>query len=142
MFRLHLCAQTGLPEAGEPSRSPARLGVAVPKRIANRAVERNRIRRIVREDFRSRRRALPAADYVLVAQREANTASAEALRQALASLWRRAEALKAVTADPTIRSALHRQGAGTKRNSPKSIRDTAGAVSRLATARPHGTQED
>ena len=47
---------------GEPG---ARLGLIVGKRQAKRAVDRNRIKRALRESFRSRRSTLPGVDIVV-----------------------------------------------------------------------------
>lgn len=43
----------------------ARLGVVVAKKLAKRANVRNLVKRIVREQFRKRRAALPACDLVI-----------------------------------------------------------------------------
>lgn len=43
----------------------ARLGVVVGKKLLKRAVDRNRVKRIVREQFRCRRAGLPAYDLVV-----------------------------------------------------------------------------
>jgi len=43
----------------------ARLGVVVAKKLLKRAVDRNRVKRIVREQFRCRRSGLPAYDLVV-----------------------------------------------------------------------------
>lgn len=80
----------------------ARLGIAVPKRVAKRAVERNRIRRIVRESFRHCRGQLATGDYVLVAQPAACNAPAPNLRTELAGLWDRASRLKPAPAAATM----------------------------------------
>lgn len=85
----------------------ARLGIAVPKRVAKRAVERNRIRRIVREEFRHRRQQLPTGDFVLVAQAAACGASGQDLRTELAGLWDRAGRLKPAAAAPTMPDRAH-----------------------------------
>jgi ribonuclease P protein component len=51
--------------------APARLGVTVSKRVGN-AVERNRVKRLVREVYRRRKAAFPAGlDVVFVAKRQA-----------------------------------------------------------------------
>jgi len=46
----------------------ARLGLAISKRVSKRAVERNRIKRLVRESFRRIRAQLPAVDLVVTAR--------------------------------------------------------------------------
>lgn len=100
LFRLHARpAETFLTDTVQLS---ARLGISISKRVAARAVERNRIKRIARDSFRRCRTQLPPGDYVLLAQRDAAGAPSEALRVALASLWQRAGALKTVPAAPTI----------------------------------------
>jgi len=42
----------------------ARLGVVVGKKLLKRAVDRNRVKRIIREQFRLRRNRLPAFDLI------------------------------------------------------------------------------
>lgn len=66
-----------------------RLGLAVSRRTARRAVQRNRLRRLVRETFRRRQAALPAVDLVVIAKPTAVAASAPRLHQALETLWSR-----------------------------------------------------
>lgn len=43
----------------------ARLGVVVGKKLLKRAVDRNRLKRIVREQFRLLRKDLPAVDLIV-----------------------------------------------------------------------------
>jgi len=61
--------------------------MAIARRYARTAVERNRIKRLVRESFRTRRADLPPLDIVVMLR--ANTAGVEnvALRAGLARLW-------------------------------------------------------
>lgn len=75
-FRLHFLPNP----AGRP-----RLGMAVPKKAVPLSVARNRIKRVCREGFRLAA-ALPAGDYVLVAQRRAATADNSQLRAELTRL--------------------------------------------------------
>lgn len=88
-FRLHV----RLREAGRP-----RLGLAVSRRADRSAVVRNRIKRIVRDDFRQRQAGLPPADYVLVAHaaaaQGARAGEAAALRASLERLYARSLSLK------------------------------------------------
>ncbi|GAB6067082.1 hypothetical protein JCM13664_04000 [Methylothermus subterraneus] len=74
-------------------RGYARLGLAVPKRKLKKAVERNRIKRLVRESFRLNQSNLPAVDIVVLAKSAAATAERSVLWQSLAEHWRRLSAL-------------------------------------------------
>ena len=47
----------------------ARLGLVVPKRVLKRAVDRNRVKRQIREAFRLARPTLPPWDIVVVVMR-------------------------------------------------------------------------
>lgn len=69
----------------EPTLTHPRLGLAVPKKMAPLAVSRNRIKRICRETFRQLE-TCAIADFVVVAQAKAKTASAEQLRTELRAL--------------------------------------------------------
>jgi ribonuclease P protein component len=66
----------------------ARLGMAVAVRTAGSSVERNRIRRIIRESFRLHQPALPAVDIVVSAKPKARAAQGAELRASLAALWK------------------------------------------------------
>jgi len=91
-FRLHV----------RPASAPARLGVAVSKRVDKSAVGRNRVRRQVKECFRLIRGPLPAGDYVVVAKPEAARAANAALAADLRSLFTRAAALKLIAVPVTM----------------------------------------
>ncbi|MBS0556043.1 MAG: ribonuclease P protein component [Proteobacteria bacterium] len=67
----------------------ARLGMAVSRRVSKRAVERNRIRRQIRESFRLHRADLPACDMLVVARQSATSQSNLQLRGELETLWQR-----------------------------------------------------
>ena len=95
LFRLHVLA------AEKP-----RLGLAVSRKVDTRAVQRNRIKRVARESFRTSRDVIPAADLVLVALRQAAAASNDELRADLDKLWRRAGALKPPAPAGTMRDAV------------------------------------
>jgi ribonuclease P protein component len=79
LFRLQVLPAT----QGEAT---ARLGMTVSKRVDKRAVQRNRIRRQVREAFRLQRHRLPAGDYVFMAKPEASQVDNPGLRAALLKL--------------------------------------------------------
>lgn len=59
----------------------ARLGLAISKKVAPRAVDRNRLRRLTRESFRQQQ--LTAIDYVVMARKDAVSAPNPALRGSL-----------------------------------------------------------
>jgi len=69
--------------------SRARLGLAISRRVAARAVDRNRLKRLVRESFRQRRQGLPAVDIVVLARSAARHAGNAELAASLDRLWRR-----------------------------------------------------
>lgn len=54
--------------AAPGSGSAARLGLAVSKKVSKSAVQRNRIKRVVRESFRKHSADLPALDIVVMAR--------------------------------------------------------------------------
>ncbi len=65
-----------------------RLGLAIAKKSASNATDRNRIKRLIREDFRHQRSRLPAVDLVFhVRPGIAGLGNAE-LRATLAVLWK------------------------------------------------------
>ena len=72
---------------------PARLGLAVSRKVDPRAVGRNRIKRILRDVFRHRRAALACGAYVVVARPTARQADAAAVRAALLGVLQRTGAL-------------------------------------------------
>lgn len=86
----------------------ARLGLAISKRVSKRAVERNRIKRLLRESFRQIRSRLPAVDVVVMAREQtAGLPGAELLAEAEA-MWRRLAAITPVpTPTPTPDQAAH-----------------------------------
>ena len=67
----------------------ARLGLAVSKKVAARANQRNRIKRHIRESFRLNCHRLPAVDIVVTPRNACVQASAAELRSMLERLWNR-----------------------------------------------------
>jgi ribonuclease P protein component len=65
----------------------ARLGLAISKKAARRAVDRNRLKRLVRESFRTRRSSLPAVDIVVMSRPAAITQTNAQLQHSLQLLW-------------------------------------------------------
>ena len=73
--------------------APARLGLAVSRKVDPHAVGRNRIKRSLREAFRHLRGRLPGGAYVVVARSGAAQADGAVLREAFERLLQRAGAL-------------------------------------------------
>ncbi|MGV6810251.1 MAG: ribonuclease P protein component [bacterium] len=53
-------------ETANTTEAQARLGLAIAKKCAKRAVDRNRIKRLIRESFRVQQATLPAVDIVVL----------------------------------------------------------------------------
>jgi ribonuclease P protein component len=60
----------------------ARLGLTISRRVAKRAVDRNRLKRLARESFRTQR-SLPPWDFVVLAKPGADHGERAALRASL-----------------------------------------------------------
>jgi len=71
-------------ELGHP-----RIGVTVSKKRAKRAVDRNRIKRQIRETFRLRQHKIPGFDIVIIAKQGIVEQDNAALRDTLNYLWRK-----------------------------------------------------
>ena len=69
----------------------ARLGMAVGKKAVRRAVDRNRIRRLVRESFRHHKNDLSSLDIVFLARKEILAHSRAMLSEHLNLAWKRLE---------------------------------------------------
>jgi len=66
-----------------------RLGLAISKKHAKRAVDRNRIKRIIRESFRLNQANLPAADFVIMAKPVTKSVINADLFESLDNHWSR-----------------------------------------------------
>jgi ribonuclease P protein component len=66
-----------------------RLGLAVSVKNAGSSVERNRLRRVIRESFRLSQHELPAVDLVVSARGRARDAAGAELRMSLLALWKK-----------------------------------------------------
>lgn len=80
----------------------ARLGQAVSRRVSKRAVERNRIKRLVRESFRHARADLPCVDILVIARPAAAGVASPELLAELRQLFKRVRPLKVVAMPGTM----------------------------------------
>lgn len=71
------------------SQGPARLGLAISRKCAPRAVDRSRIKRLVRESFRRHRHALAGRDLIVMCRRAALAADNVQLSARLTAHWSR-----------------------------------------------------
>ena len=69
----------------------ARLGLTVSRKVSKRAVQRNRIKRQVRESFRLNRGEMESIDFVTVAKPGCADQNNDVLRNELDRLWPRAD---------------------------------------------------
>lgn len=67
----------------------ARLGLALAKRRIGRAVDRSRVKRVIRESFRHVRPDLPATDIVVLARNRTVTMDNASLTAQLNRIWHR-----------------------------------------------------
>ncbi len=67
----------------------ARIGVVVSRRVSTKAVTRNRIKRQIRESFRTHQAMLQGLDIVAIAQPDAAAADNATLAGSLGAHWRR-----------------------------------------------------
>lgn len=90
---------------GSPAGTPARLGLAVSRKVDPRAVGRNRIKRILRDAFRHSRARLEPGSYVVVVRPGAASATGAALRAAFERVLQRSGALPPPGGDGTMRAS-------------------------------------
>jgi len=77
-----------------------RLGLAISKRVSKRAVERNRIKRLVRESFRQVKLELPPIDLMVMAREQAAGLPGPELLGELQLLWKK---LRSVRPEATLK---------------------------------------
>lgn len=80
----------------------ARLGMAVSRKVSKRAVVRNRIKRCLRESFRTHRASLPAVDLLVIPRSEAGRVDGSVLREEIDRLWTRVKPLPRASEANTI----------------------------------------
>lgn len=78
----HFVMQYALSGGTEP-----RLGLVMKKKVARRAIDRNKLKRCARESFRMNRQQLTGLDVVVIARHGAASHDKQALRQELDALW-------------------------------------------------------
>ncbi|CAJ2376982.1 MAG: ribonuclease P protein component [Gammaproteobacteria bacterium] len=113
----------------------ARIGLAVSRRVSKKAVERNRLKRVMRESFRFHLRALGAADYVVVAKAGAAAQPNGALRDELRRLWGKAQ--KALAEKPP----KPRRPSGEKTSAKSSAKNAANTPQKNPEKNPHKCDE-
>ncbi len=67
----------------------ARLGIIVGKRVANSAVSRNQIKRVVRESFRAKQEHLKGLDIIVIARQQCDKLDKIELREGIDKLWQK-----------------------------------------------------
>ena len=72
----------------ENTEAQPRLGIVVAKRRAKRSVDRNMIKRIIRESFRLNKAILPANDFIVILKRPISSIKRPDLRQQMETLWK------------------------------------------------------
>jgi len=65
----------------------ARLGLVIAKKNIAKAVDRNRVKRIIRESFRHNQSLLPALDIVILARSGLGALENEAVHRKIEKLW-------------------------------------------------------
>jgi ribonuclease P protein component len=66
-----------------------RIGIIVSKRVVKKASSRNRLKRLIREGFRTRKAALQGLDLVILAREGCKIVDNVKLQKELDSLWQR-----------------------------------------------------
>ncbi len=68
-----------------------RVGMVFSKKTVRRAVDRNRLKRLVRESIRHQQHRLPAVDIIVLARRGVHELDNDTLHRQLHGMWRRLE---------------------------------------------------
>ena len=86
---LKISTQFFLCLAKKKTRSYPRLGIIVAKKNVRLAVNRNKIKRLLRESFRTHKHDIPSYDVVMLAKHSSSQADAEKLSKELQYVWRK-----------------------------------------------------
>jgi ribonuclease P protein component len=87
--QIRVSSQNYLILARQQELETARLGIIVAKKNVKLAVQRNRIKRLLRESFRNERADLPPYDLIILVKKGANLVENNALLSELEYLWRK-----------------------------------------------------
>jgi ribonuclease P protein component len=79
---------------------PARLGLAISRKQARRAVDRNRLKRLIRDVFRRNHSVLNGSDFVVMARSDAVVADNATLHASLERHFRRFSSSSKIVAQP------------------------------------------
>ena len=74
--------------ARQSGRETARLGLAIPRKQIRKAVERNRIKRLVRESFRRHQDLLRGLDVVVIGRSDLVKKNTQGVYECLQNHWR------------------------------------------------------
>jgi len=72
------------------NQQPARLGLVISKKVDKRAVQRNRIKRLIRESFRNKSFEV-ACDFVILARAKAAQCNNQQIFESIDELWQQAQ---------------------------------------------------
>lgn len=82
-----LARRVTVARGGPDVSSNPRLGLAISKKNVRLAVDRNRIKRLIRESFRTRNAGLDGLDIVVLARSGVHRADNRQILQSLEQLW-------------------------------------------------------
>ncbi len=74
--------------ARQSGRATARLGLAIPRKQIRRAVERNRVKRLIRESFRRHQDLLRGLDLVVIGKSHLLKKNTQGVFECLENHWR------------------------------------------------------
>ncbi|PCK08665.1 MAG: ribonuclease P protein component [Alteromonadaceae bacterium] len=75
--------------ARKTERSHPRLGIVVAKKNVKHAVKRNRLKRLIRDTFRTKQHKMPSIDAIVLARQGTESLSNQELIEILNNLWKR-----------------------------------------------------